>query len=255
MMSGSSSNLSLMSFIILAIIIPPRLHSDNSFPRTSTHLPRSSRTVTIIRIPHDNNRTNTVVNTIITNRAKLPIAPSLLLSSKPSAPHDHRAQIQPLDLQTQPLPHVVVLHYLDLVREPRLLQGLREIGDFRGREGVEILLGGVARRRRRLEREGAPVGAEEDGGGGDVEDDDGVSGADVVIDGPADGEGAFLREVDCDSDFTAGAGGGGCGGGSGGVVVVGVARGGRVMDLDGGEVGVIGGIWVHVSSLSLLLPI
>ena len=145
---------------------------------------------------------------------------------------------------------------MDLVREPRFLQRPRQIGHLGGRERVEILL---ARLRRRLigggRRLRAPVGAEEDGGGGDVEDDDGVSGADVVIDGPADGEGAFLREVDCDSDFTAGAGGGGCGGGSGGVVVVGVARGGRVMDLDGGEVGVIGGIWVHVSSLSLLLPI
>ena len=47
-----------------------------------------------------------------------------------------------------------------------------------------------------------------------MEDDDGVSGPDVVIDGPANGEGAFLGEVDGDSDFTAGAGGWG-GGGSG----------------------------------------
>ena len=88
-----------------------------------------------------------------------------------------------------------------------------------------------------LERERAPVRAEEDGGGGHVEDDDGVSGADVVIDGPANGEGAFFGEVDGDSDFTAGAGGWGGGGGGGG-------GGGVVVDLDGGEVRVIG-IWVH----------
>ena len=146
---------------------------------------------------------------------------------------------------------------MDLVREPRLLQRPRQIGHLGGRERVEILL---ARLRRRLigggRRLRAPVGAEEDGGGGDVEDDDGVSGADVVIDGPADGEGAFLGEVHCDADFTAGAGGGGGGGGGGSgggvvVVVVGVARGGWVVDLDGGEVRVIGRIWVHVSSLSL----
>ncbi|KAF2543448.1 hypothetical protein F2Q68_00031098 [Brassica cretica] len=43
--------------------------------------------------------------------------------------------------------------------------------------------------------------AEEDGGGGDVEEDDGISGTDVVIHGPADGVGAFFREVDCDSSF------------------------------------------------------
>uniref|UniRef100_M4FBX1 Uncharacterized protein n=1 Tax=Brassica campestris TaxID=3711 RepID=M4FBX1_BRACM len=51
------------------------------------------------------------------------------------------------------------------------------------------------------------VGAEEDGGGGDVEEDDGVSEA-----GPADGIGAFFREVNYDSSFAAGSGGGSWGG-------------------------------------------
>ncbi|KAL0836060.1 hypothetical protein Bca101_087949 [Brassica carinata] len=49
--------------------------------------------------------------------------------------------------------------------------------------------------------EGLTFSAEEDGGGGDVEEDDGISGTDVVIHGPADGVGAFFREVDCDSSF------------------------------------------------------
>ena len=40
-----------------------------------------------------------------------------------------------------------------------------------------------------------------------MEEDDGVSGA-----GPADGVGAFFREVDCDSGFAAGSGGGSWGG-------------------------------------------
>ncbi|CAN6825244.1 unnamed protein product [Brassica oleracea] len=39
------------------------------------------------------------------------------------------------------------------------------------------------------------VGVEENRGGGDVEEDDGVSGADVVIHGPADGICAFFGEV------------------------------------------------------------
>ncbi|CAN6916901.1 unnamed protein product, partial [Brassica oleracea var. botrytis] len=45
------------------------------------------------------------------------------------------------------------------------------------------------------------VSAEEDGGG-----------TDVVIHGPADGVGAFFREVDCDSSFAAGSGSGSWGG-------------------------------------------
>ena len=135
---------------------------------------------------------------------------------------------------------------MDLIRKPALLQRLRQIRHLGRGEGVEVLLARLIRRIfLGFEGERAPVGAEEDGGGGDVEEDDGVSGADVVIHGPADGVGAFFREVDCDSDFAAGSGGGsrggGGGGGGGGVVVV---RGRWVVDLDGGELRVIG-IWVH----------
>ncbi|KAL0677744.1 hypothetical protein Bca4012_005725 [Brassica carinata] len=56
------------------------------------------------------------------------------------------------------------------------------------------------------------VGAEENGGGGNTEEEDGVSWVDVVIHCPADGVGAFFREVDCDSGFAAGSGGGSWGG-------------------------------------------
>lgn len=86
-------------------------------------------------------------------------------------------------------------------------------------------------------RERAPVGAEEDGGGGHVDEDDGVSGAEVVVDGPADGEGGLVGEVDGDPDLAAGEGGWCWGGGGGGGV------GGGVVDLDGGEVGVVGIRW------------
>lgn len=78
---------------------------------------------------------------------------------------------------------------------------------------------------------GAPVGAVEDGGGADVDESDGVARAEVILDGPADGEGALVAEIDGDADFAvggcggcsavcggekggAGAGGGGGGGGS-----------------------------------------
>ncbi|CAN7135796.1 unnamed protein product, partial [Brassica rapa subsp. narinosa] len=53
----------------------------------------------------------------------------------------------------------------------------------------------------------ALFGAEENRGRGDVEEDDGVSEA-----GPADGIGAFFREVNYDSSFAAGSGGGSWGG-------------------------------------------
>ena len=84
---------------------------------------------------------------------------------------------------------------------------------------------------------GAPVGAEKDGGWADVEEDDGVAGADVVVDSPTDGVGALVREVDGDAKLAAGAGrGGGSGGGTGGGGVV--TRGVGVVDSDMGELGI-----------------
>ncbi|KAK8447389.1 hypothetical protein SEVIR_8G063050v4 [Setaria viridis] len=50
------------------------------------------------------------------------------------------------------------------------------------------------------DRDGAPVGAVEHGGGADVEQHDGIPGAEVVLDGPLDGEGGLVREVHRDAD-------------------------------------------------------
>lgn len=150
----------------------------------------------------------------------------------------------------------MVLDDVDLVGNLSLLQGAGEIAGLGGGEGVEIvlevLLGGVVRGVG-VEEEvvvggegevgGAPVGPEEDGGRADVEEDDGVAGADVVVDGPADGVGALVGEVDGDAELSAGAGGGGGGGaGGGGVVAGGVG----VVDSDLGElgIGVVLGLWV-----------
>lgn len=54
---------------------------------------------------------------------------------------------------------------------------------------------------------------------------------------PTDGVGTLIGEVDSDADLTSSAGGGSRSGG--GVVVVVVARGGRVVNLDGRELGMI----------------
>lgn len=135
---------------------------------------------------------------------------------------------------------------MDLKRNLSISQGLREIGGFGGSKSIEIILelgfglvivvsdddvGGGILVRIGIGVEGnvgrTPIGTEEDGGRADVEENDGIAGADVVLDGPADGEGTFVGEVNGDADFAAGAGGGG-GGGGGGVV----ARGGGMVDFD-----------------------
>lgn len=78
---------------------------------------------------------------------------------------------------------------------------------------------------------GAPVGAVEAGGGTDVEQDHGVSRAEVILDGPADGVGALVAEIDGDSDLALGAEGRGGDEGE--------ARGGRLQaDGAGGGLGV-----------------
>lgn len=196
--------------------------------------------VFIIGIPDHNDRTNAMMHAIVTDTPQFAVTPSLL-STKTPAPHDHSAQTQPLNLQTEPLPHIMVLHDVYLVRKSSLLQRPRQISGFGGGERVEIVLqlflvlyvGGVFAVDLLL-RERAPVGAEEDGSGRHVDEDDGVAGAKVVVDGPADGEGGLVGEVDGNPDLAAGEGGGRWGGGwSGGV-------GGGVVDLDGGEVGVVG---------------
>lgn len=107
-------------------------------------------------------------------------------------------------------------------------KGLSQLRDLLRREGVELILqlllleliiaavaiiivvvviaGGG-------EMGGAPVGAVEDGGGSDVDESDGVGGAEVVLDGPLDGEGALVAKIDRDGDFAGGGVGGEGGGG------------------------------------------
>lgn len=106
----------------------------------------------------------------------------------------------------------------------RLHQGLRHVIGLDVGQVIEILfelllglLGGIVGDG---DVAGAPVSAVEDGGGADVEEDDGVAAAEVVLDGPFDGVGALVAEVDGDGDFALGVGGG-CGG-------LGEARGGRL---------------------------
>lgn len=209
--------------------------------------------VLVFGIPHHDDRTDAVVDAVVADAAESTVV-AAAHRTEPPAPHDHGIQAEPLDLQAQPLPHVVVLHDVDLVRDLRLLQRPREIGGLRRRERVEVVLqlplrhlgarGGVGAGTvvhigggdRVVD--GAPVGAEEDLGGADVEEDHGVARTDVVIDGPAHGVGRLVREIDGHANLAAGPGGGRRGGRRGGGVV---ARGGRVVDFDGWELRMV---WV-----------
>jgi hypothetical protein len=209
--------------------------------------------ILIFGIPHHDDRTDAVVDAVVANAAESTVA-AAASRTKPSAPHDHRIQAKPLDLQAQPLPHVVVLHDVDLVRDLRLPKRPREIGDLRRRERVEVVLQLLVRRfgarggvgavaaihvrggDREVNR--APVSAEEDRGGADVEEDHGVSGSDVVIHGPAHGVGRLVGEIDGHANLAAGPGGGRRGGRRRGGVV---SWGGRVVNFDGWELRMV---WV-----------
>lgn len=81
-----------------------------------------------------------------------------------------------------------------------------------------------------------PVSTEKDGGRADMEKDDGVPWTDIVVDGPANSVSTLIGEVDGDANLAASASSRGRGGGE----VVGVARRGGVVDLDGGELRVVG---------------
>lgn len=69
-----------------------------------------------------------------------------------------------------------------------------------------------------------------------MDENDSITGAEIILNGPADGEGRLIGEVDGNADLAAGKGGGSrCSGSSGGG-----GGGSRVMDLDGGKVWVVG---------------
>lgn len=67
-----------------------------------------------------------------------------------------------------------------------------------------------------------------------MEQDDSVTGSEIVLDGPANGEGRLIGEVDGNADLTSSTGGGGGGGGRGRVV-----RGRGMVDLDCWELRVV----------------
>nr|GLL28814.1 Os07g0551501 [Ipomoea trifida] len=125
------------------------------------------------RISDHNNRANTVLHTVITDGSK-PAFGAPAGSAEASAPHYHSAEPKPLDLQAQPLLHVVLLLRL-LVRRRRL------------RHDGEV--------------DGAPIGAVEHGGGADVEQDHGVARSEVVLDRPLHGVRALVAQIDGDGDF------------------------------------------------------
>lgn len=195
--------------------------------------------ILLIRISDDDNRTNAVPDAVIANAPEPAVAPSLGGAESP-APHDDSTQPQPLHLQTQPLLHVMILHNVDFERDLSLHQRLRQVGRLCGGERVEIdlelllrlLVLGVDDG----EVDGAPIGAVEDGGGADMDQNDGVAGADVVVNGPFDGEGGLVAEIDGDADLALGVGSGGfCG-----------ERGGRGREARGGGADLDGGEWWQV---------
>lgn len=166
--------------------------------------------VLFIGEPYDDDRTDAVMHTVVTDTAEPGLGGRLRSAEAPAA-HNDGAEAEPLDLQAQPLLHVVVLHYVDLVRSLSLFQRLGEVVGLGDGEIVEIVLELLLRLLvfRDGDIGGAPVSTVEDAGGADVEEDDGIAGAEVILDGPFDGEGALVAEIDGDPDSALGPGGGG----------------------------------------------
>lgn len=155
------------------------------------------RLLLIIRKSDDDYRADAVVHAVIANAAE-PSLGGALGGTNATAAHDDGAQSEPFNFQAEPLLHVVVLDDMDLEWDAAVGERLSEIGGLGGGESGEVVLallvgllgvvggGGVG------EVDGAPVGAVEYGGGADVEEDDGVAGAEVVVDGPSDSVGRLV---------------------------------------------------------------
>lgn len=158
--------------------------------------------VIVIGITNHNNRADTVMYTVIADAAETRLGGAFGGRAEATAAHDNSAETEPLDLEAEPLLHVVVLHDVDFEGDLSLDQGLSQRVGLRGREIVQLvlelaLLGlGVEGRIGILVqgRNGgaAPVGAVEDAGGADMEEDHVVAGAEVVLDGPFDGVGTLV---------------------------------------------------------------
>lgn len=156
-----------------------------------------------------------MVNAVIAYAAE----PSLGASfggAEAAAPHDDSAETQPLHLQAKPFLHVVVFHYVDFERDLSLHQRLSHVCRFHACEGVEVVLQlplrffcGVCVRRNgagvpEAEVNAAPVGTIEYARGPYVEEDHGVSGTEIVLHCPSDGEGTLVAQVDSDRDLPVG---------------------------------------------------
>ena len=160
--------------------------------------------VIVIGITNHNNRADTVMYTVIADAAETRLGGAFGGRAEATAAHDNSAEPEPLDLEAEPLLHVVVLHDVDFEGDLSLDQGLSQRVGLRSREIVQLVLelallglgveGRIGILILILGRNGgaAPVGAGEDAGGADVEEDDVVAWAEVVLDGPFDGVGTLV---------------------------------------------------------------
>ena len=104
-------------------------------------------------IADDDDGTDAVVDAVIADAAEPTVIVAAVNGAESPASHDDSTESEPLDLEAQPLLHVVILHDVDLVGDLRLPQRPRQIGGFQSGERVEIVLqlllivGGRRRRR------------------------------------------------------------------------------------------------------------
>ena len=104
-------------------------------------------------IADDDDGTDAVVDAVIADAAEPTVIVAAMNGAESPASHDDSTESEPLDLEAQPLLHVVILHDVDLVGDLRLPQRPCQIGGFQSGERVEIVLqlllivGGRRRRR------------------------------------------------------------------------------------------------------------
>jgi hypothetical protein len=153
--------------------------------------------------PDNNNGADAMANTIIADTPE-PALAIPLGGPEASAPHDDGIDAKPLDLEADPLLHVVVLDDVNLEGDVALHQRLSKIRGLGGRESIEVvfellmgfLVGGVDGK-----IDGAPVGSVEDAGRAYMEENDVVTGSEIVQHRPFHGERALVAQIDCDGDF------------------------------------------------------
>jgi len=184
------------------------------FKRRAQLIPEGAATTSshsIIRVAHNHHKAGAVVHAVVTDASKLPF-PDPARGAEAAAAHDQDRQAEALGLKAEAFLHVVVLD-VDLEGDLRDDERLREVMRLGGGEGVEVLLplllgllGGRGLRHALGDVgvgvfvdgdwDGAPIGTVEHGGGADVQQPP----VEVVLDGPLDGEGGLVGEVDGDAD-------------------------------------------------------